>query len=103
MINFMSLLGWNPGTEKEIFSLDELIKELSLERVHKGGAVFTLQRLDWLNGYYIRQMDLDRLTKKCLPYRFAQYKPSAVFFRIRLAMVNSPITRSRSAKALSSS
>jgi len=68
MVNFMVLLGWNPGTEKEIFSLKELIKEFSLERVHKGGAVFNIQRLDWINGQYIRQMNLDELTKKCLPY-----------------------------------
>jgi len=68
MINFMVLLGWNPGTTKEIFSLKELIKEFSLERVQKGGAIFNLQRLDWLNGHYIRQMDLDNLTKLCLPY-----------------------------------
>ncbi len=68
LVNFMVLLGWNPGTKKEIFSLKELIKEFSLERVQKGGAIFNLQRLDWLNGYYIRQMDLNELTKKCLPY-----------------------------------
>jgi glutamyl-tRNA synthetase len=68
MINFMALLGWNPGTEKEIFSLDELVKEFSLERIHKGGAVFDLDRLNWFNGQYIRQMNLDELTKKCLPY-----------------------------------
>ena len=68
LLNFMALLGWNPGTKKEIFSLDELIKEFSLERVQKGGAVFNLSRLDWLNGYYIRKMDLDELTKKCIPY-----------------------------------
>ena len=68
IVNFIVLLGWNPGTEKEIFSLEELIKEFSLERVHKGGAVFNIQRLDWINGQYIRQMNLDELTKKCLPY-----------------------------------
>ncbi len=66
--NFLALLGWNPGTEKEIFSMDELIKEFSLERVHKGGAIFNLERLNWINGQYIRQMDLDELTKKCLEY-----------------------------------
>ena len=66
--NFMALLGWNPGTEKEIFSLDELIKEFSLEKVHKGGAVFNLERLDWINSQHIRKMDLDKLTKKCQPY-----------------------------------
>jgi len=68
MINFMVLLGWNPGTEKEIFSLKELIKEFSLERVQKGGAIFNLERLNWINGQYIRQMDLDKLTKLCLTY-----------------------------------
>jgi len=66
MINFMVLLGWNPGTEKEIFSLGELVKEFSLERVHKAGAIFNIQRLDWINGQYVRQMNLDELTKKCL-------------------------------------
>jgi len=68
VINFMALLGWNPGTEKEIFLLEELVKEFSLERVHKAGAVFNLERLDWINSQYIRKMDLDELTKKCLPY-----------------------------------
>ena len=68
LINFIALLGWNPGTTKEIFSLKELIKEFSLERVQKGGAVFNIQRLDWLNGHYIRQLNLEELTKKCIPY-----------------------------------
>ncbi len=68
LINFMVLLGWNPGTEEEIFSIEELIKEFSLERVHKGGAIFNLQRLDWINSQYIRKMDLNELTKKCLLY-----------------------------------
>jgi len=68
LINFMVLLGWNPGTEQEIFSFDQLTKEFSLERVHKGGAIFNIERLDWINGQYIRKMDLDELTKKCLPY-----------------------------------
>ncbi|MFH1671623.1 MAG: glutamate--tRNA ligase [Candidatus Portnoybacteria bacterium] len=68
LINFMALLGWNPGTEKEIFSLDELVKEFSLERVHKGGAIFNLEKLNWINSQYIKKMDLDKLTKRCLEY-----------------------------------
>lgn len=68
MVNFMALLGWNPGTKKERFSLEELIEEFSLDRIQKGGAVFDIQKLDWLNGHYIRRMDLDELTEKCLPY-----------------------------------
>lgn len=68
LINFMAFLGWNPGTEREIYSRASLIKEFSLERVQKGGAVFNIKRLDFLNGFYIRQKSIERLTELCLPY-----------------------------------
>lgn len=66
--NFIVLLGWNPKTTEEIFSLSELEEKFNLKGVQKGGAVFNIQRLDWINGYYIRKMDLNKLTKHCLPY-----------------------------------
>ncbi len=68
LINFMALLGWNPGTEREIFSLNPLIKEFSLEKVQKSGAVFNQKRLDFLNGFYIRRKSIEKLTELCLPY-----------------------------------
>jgi len=68
LINFMAFLGWNPGTEREIYSLPSLIKEFSLEKVQKGGAVFNIKRLDFLNGFYIRQRSIEKLTELCLPY-----------------------------------
>ncbi|MBZ9569438.1 glutamate--tRNA ligase [Patescibacteria group bacterium] len=68
LINFMVFLGWNPGTEREIYSLASLVKEFSIERCQKGGAVFNIKRLDFLNGFYIRQKSIDRLTELCLPY-----------------------------------
>ena len=68
LINFMVLLGWNPGTEKEVFSLSQLIKEFSIEKVQKAGAVFNVVRLDFLNGLYIRQKDIKKLTELCVPY-----------------------------------
>ena len=68
MINFMALLGWNPGTEKEIFSIASLIKEFSLEKCQKGGAVFNIKRLDWVNGFYIRKKSVKKLTEICIPY-----------------------------------
>ena len=68
LINFMAFLGWNPGAEREIFSLFSLIKEFSLEKVQKGGAIFNIKRLDYLNGFYIREKSLDKLTELCLPY-----------------------------------
>lgn len=64
LINFMASLGWNDGTEQEIFSRDELIEKFSLDRVQKSGARFDDQRLDWMNGYYIRNLSLDDLFKR---------------------------------------
>ena len=54
IINFVALLGWNPGTEQEIMSLDELIAQFKLENVQKGGAVFNVEKLDWINREYIK-------------------------------------------------
>lgn len=68
MVNFMAFLGWNPGGEREIYSMPSLVKEFSLEKVQKGGAIFNIKRLDFLNGFYIRQKSVDRLTELCLPY-----------------------------------
>ncbi len=68
LINFLAFLGWNPGTEREIYSLASLIKEFSFPRVQKGGAIFNIKRLDFLNGFYIRQKSLERLTELCIPY-----------------------------------
>lgn len=68
LVNFMAFLGWNPGDEREIYSLASLAKEFSLEKVQKGGAIFNLKRLDFLNGFYLRQKSPEKLTELCLPY-----------------------------------
>jgi len=68
LINFMAFLGWNPGDEREIYSMNSLIKEFSLEKVQKAGAVFNIKKLDFLNGFYIRQRSPEKLTELCLPY-----------------------------------
>lgn len=68
LVNFMAFLGWNPGTEREIYSMASLAKEFSLERVKKAGAVFNIKRLDFLNGFYIRQKPIKELTESCLVY-----------------------------------
>ncbi len=59
IVNYVALLGWNPGTEKEIFSMDELIKEFSVEKIHKNPAIFDYKKLNWLNGQYLRKMSLE--------------------------------------------
>lgn len=68
LVNFLALLGWSPGKEEEIFSTDELKQLFSLERVSKSPAVFDIEKLNWLNGYYIRNSDIDYITELCLPY-----------------------------------
>ncbi len=68
LVNFMAFLGWNPDTEREIFALPSLVKEFSLNKVQKSGAVFNVKRLDYLNGFYIRNKSLKRLTELCQPY-----------------------------------
>lgn len=61
MLNFLASMGWNDGTEQEIFSRDELIEKFSLDRVQKSGAGFDEQRLLWMNGQWIRRLELDDL------------------------------------------
>jgi len=73
MVNFMAFLGWSPGTEEEIFSLDELAKRFDLAKVHRGGAIFDRDRLDHLNGVYIRNM-----TDEQLAIRLRSWIPDAV-------------------------
>jgi glutamyl-tRNA synthetase len=68
LLNFVVLLGWNPKTEEEIFSLEEMSQKFDLAGVNKYGAVFNTEKLDWINGMYIRKMDLGKLTELCIPY-----------------------------------
>jgi len=67
LINFIALLGWNPGTDEEIFTLDELVKAFSLERIQKGGAVFDQEKLFWMNGVYLRDLSLERIIEAATP------------------------------------
>jgi nondiscriminating glutamyl-tRNA synthetase len=68
MVNFLAFLGWSPGTEEEIFSLDELAERFDIAHVHKAGAVFDADRLDYLNGVYIRALADDELAARLVPF-----------------------------------
>jgi len=68
LINMLAFLGWNPGTEREIYSFPSLIKDFSLDKCQKGGAVFNIKRLNWINGFYLRQKPIESLTDLCIPY-----------------------------------
>jgi len=68
LVNFMAFLGWNPDTEREIYSLASLAKEFSLANVQKSGAVFNIKRLNYLNGFYLRSKSASKLAELASPY-----------------------------------
>ena len=68
MDSFMATLGWNDGTEQEIFTMAELIEKFSLDRVQRSGARFDEKRLLWMNGQFIRNLDLDDLYDRVRDY-----------------------------------
>ena len=68
MVNFLALLGWASGTEEEIFTLDELVSRFDLASVHQGGAVFDRERLEWLDGQWIRRLSADELVDRMSPF-----------------------------------
>jgi glutamyl-tRNA synthetase len=68
LINYLALLGWNPGTEQELFTLDELVRLFSFDRVQHAGARFDWEKLNWINGEYIRKLTIDDLTERLAPF-----------------------------------
>jgi len=64
LLNFLALMGWSAAHEREVFSLEDLVREFDWDRVAKGAPVFDLQKLDWLNGVYIRRMDPSELARR---------------------------------------
>ncbi len=67
MINFLAMLGWNGGTTQEIFTMQELIEQFSIERVQKSGAIFDIEKLDWLQGQWMRKFTTDEFVKRIRP------------------------------------
>lgn len=63
MVNYLAFLGWNPGTDQEIFTMEELIKEFSLEKIQKGGAVFDEKKLQWVNKEHIKRLPKEEQRK----------------------------------------
>jgi glutamyl-tRNA synthetase len=68
IVNFLALMGWAPGDNREIFSKDDLIKEFMLEKVHKTSAIFNIDKLNWLNGQYIKKKDSKELLELIAPF-----------------------------------
>ncbi len=68
IVNFLALLGWTPDTDQEIFSREELNQQFTLDRVAKNPAVFDIEKLNWINFHYMKQLDAEQLLNVCLPH-----------------------------------
>ncbi len=68
LVNYLALLGWATGTEEEVLTIDEIAERFELDAVHKGGAVFDRERLEWLNGQWIRRLEPDELVDRLRPF-----------------------------------
>jgi glutamyl-tRNA synthetase len=78
LVNYLALLGWSTGTEEEILGLDELTSRFDLEHVQKGGAVFDRDRLEWLNGQWIRRLDPEDLIERLQPFLEADHQAGRI-------------------------
>lgn len=68
LINYIALVGWSPEDNREIFTMDELIENFSVERVSKSGGVFDVNKLNWVNAHYIKESSVDRITDLAIPH-----------------------------------
>ncbi|MCR5012904.1 MAG: glutamate--tRNA ligase [Lachnospiraceae bacterium] len=75
IVNFVALLGWAPEGDREIFSLDELVKEFDYKKINKSPSVFDYTKLKWMNGEYIKAMDDERFKELAGPYLEKYLKP----------------------------
>lgn len=68
LINYLALVGWSPENNEEILSMEELVEQFSFERVSKAGGIFDKDKLDWVNGHYIRNTSVEKITELAIPY-----------------------------------
>jgi glutamyl-tRNA synthetase len=68
IMNYIALLGWNPGTTEEIFSLEDLVEKFDYRNINKAPAIFDITKLTWMNGEYIRMLPLEKFHELALPY-----------------------------------
>ena len=68
VVNFIAFLGWNPGTNQEIFTLEELVQQFDYRNIHKAPSIFDTVKLKWMNGEYIKKLSLEKFHEYALPY-----------------------------------
>lgn len=104
LLNFIALLGWNPGDNREIFSMDELIEAFSVERINKSGAVFDVEKLNWFNWQWRRRFffeDMSAMAKKLDPdVTISSPKPNHWEYAFKSNVIEDEFNRYRAAKLL---
>ncbi len=78
VINYLMLLGWSPGNNQEKVTLATAVKNFSIKKINKAGAVFSLDKLKWLNGEYIKNMDVAKLTELLIPFLKEKYQDKPI-------------------------
>lgn len=87
LVSFIATLGWNDGTEQEIFTRSELVEKFSLSRVQRSGARFDTKRLTWMNGQFIRQLSIDELYNKCIDFWSSEAKNADETYKKQILQV----------------
>jgi len=82
IVNFLALIGWNPGDEQEIMSLNEMIKKFSLKKVQKGGGVFNMDKLDWFNARYIKALSDKELAERLTQFVTKEWSNNPIFEKV---------------------
>ncbi len=73
LVNYLALLGWSPGEDKEIMDIHEIVDLFSLEKVSKNPAIYDIKKLIWLNGHYLRTLELNKIVERALPFMKRKY------------------------------
>jgi glutamyl-tRNA synthetase len=101
LVNYLALLGWSPGDEREVLTLDELIEAFDLERVSSNPAAFDTEKLTWLNNRYIQSLDDDDLAARCLHFLTEEgLMPDPVTLRAAMPIVKERMKTLAEAPAL---
>lgn len=94
ILNYIALLGWSPAEEREIYSVEELCKAFDVKRINTSGAIFDIEKLKWMNGVYLRDMDFDKYFKllepriaKCVDSKY-DYQAIAHILKDRVVLLN---------------
>jgi len=93
IVNYVALLGWSPGGEQEIFTMDELIEHFSISGISKSPAIFDEKKLSWMNGEYIRKMSEEDFAKEAMPYIKAAVKRTDIDMNAICALLHARVEK----------